>query len=318
MLLRALRATGADPLFGDLRGAHPGVALESFFWRIVDDRRRRVVLVVCTLCRDPDGARWASVALAGDRPRRLAQRIVEDVRADTGRLALRVGDDVLVADEEGVRIDLGPDARLEVAFADAFSWPRRRHGGLGLAHLVPGLTQYWHPHLLSARVRGGELDGARVYGEKNWGRGGAPRAWWWGQGFVEEDVAFAFAGGVLDAGLLRPGGTALALRLGDDLAAFAPPLGLVRVDAGTRDFRVEARSAGWSVRLRGTARSAPLDLPVPVPAERRTLPLSHQHQDAEVEVEVRRGRRLAFRGAGRLAGFEHGGAQGTAAPASSR
>ena len=42
-----------------------------------------------------------------------------------------------------------------------------------------------------------ELDGWQVYGEKNWGKGGFPESWWWGQahGFDEPSVCVAFAGG---------------------------------------------------------------------------------------------------------------------------
>ena len=83
-------------------------------------------------------------------------------------------------------------------------WPRRPFGGSGLAHVIPGLGQYWHPHVLGGRATGRavlgdevvDLDGADVYAEKNWGRG-FPERWWWGQahGFERPDVCLAFAGG---------------------------------------------------------------------------------------------------------------------------
>ena len=52
VLVRPLRATGADLPFGAPAGAHPGVALESYCWRIVDAPRRRALLVAATRCRD--------------------------------------------------------------------------------------------------------------------------------------------------------------------------------------------------------------------------------------------------------------------------
>ena len=62
--LALLRSTGADLPFADLRAAHPGVALESHFWRFADHVAGRVVLAVCTSCRDAGGRSWASVAVA--------------------------------------------------------------------------------------------------------------------------------------------------------------------------------------------------------------------------------------------------------------
>jgi hypothetical protein len=152
------------------------------------------------------------------------------------------------------------------------------------------------------------LDGAVAYGEKNWGRGGTPRAWWWGQAAFEEDVVLAFAGGRLDLGArvdVRDG----AGRPGrDELAALAQPFALVdaRVDRGA--WRLDAASAtGWRVRVRGTAAGAPFDLPVPVAGTRGLELHSHQHQDGELSLELRRGRRLVYRGQTALAGLERGG-----------
>jgi hypothetical protein len=152
------------------------------------------------------------------------------------------------------------------------------------------------------------LGGAVAYGEKNWGRGGTPRAWWWGQAVLEEDVVLAFAGGVLDAGPLSTSATALAVRAGDELAALAQPFALLdaRVDPG--HWRIDAASAtGWRVRVRAEAGSAPFDLPVPVAGTRRLEEHSHQHFDGALSLELRRGRRLVFRGSSSLAGLERGG-----------
>jgi hypothetical protein len=223
---------------------------------------------------------------------------------------------VLRAEQDRLTVELEPDLRIDATFAEPWRWPRRL-GGLGLGHAVPGLTQYWHPHLLGARVAGTArlesaravgLDGAVAYGEKNWGRGGTPRAWWWGQAVLEEDVVLAFAGGVLDAGPLSASATALAVRAGDQLAALAQPFALLdaRVDPG--HWRIDgASAAGWRVRVRGSAAAAPFDLPVPVAGTRRLEAHSHQHLDGSLWLELRRGRRVVFRGETALAGLERGG-----------
>ena len=87
---------------------------------------------------------------------------------------------------------------------------------------MPGLNQYWHPWLLGGTASGSvevdgdrwQLTGAQVYGEKNWGRGGFPESWWWGQaqGFADADACVAFAGGEVYAGPLRTEVTGLVVR----------------------------------------------------------------------------------------------------------
>ncbi len=110
--------------------------------------------------------------------------------ADPGRFGVRA-EEALVADAGGLRVDLGPDARLEVAIGERRDWPRRAFGALGVAQAVPGLHQYWHPHLLGGRAVGtARLGGAEValdaaaYAEKNWGAAFSDH-WWWGQAFPE-------------------------------------------------------------------------------------------------------------------------------------
>ena len=104
-----------------------------------------------------------------------------------------------------------PDARLEAVLEGRAEWPRRALGGLGLAQAAPGLPQYWHPHLLGARVRGearlgGETVDARRLRrptrEKNWG-GAFPGDWWWGQAGFGDGAMAAFAGGRLRGPLRR-------------------------------------------------------------------------------------------------------------------
>jgi hypothetical protein len=174
-LLEAYRRTGADPPFGDLRRAHGGLDLEGYYWRLTDAAAGRVVVALGAVCRSPGGA-WGLVALAAHPGGHVRWAMTETAGADPGRLGLVAGD-ALAASEDGVRVDLGPDARLDVAFSQRSGWPRATFGALGPAHAVPGLPQYWHPHMLGARVRGearlGEdrmdLSNATAYAEKNWG-----------------------------------------------------------------------------------------------------------------------------------------------------
>jgi hypothetical protein len=320
VLLRALRSTGFDPPFGDPAGAHPGVRLESHFWRLVDDASGLVVLAFATAARDPGGAPWTSVALAARLPdgrRTLAEHAAPGLEASERGLELRAPDGSFAADAHGLAVRLPTGETLDARLRDARPWSRRVLGGLGLGHVVPGLTQYWHPHLLGARVAGSarvdggatalDLSGASAYGEKNWGRGGIPPAWWWGQAFVPQaDAALAFAGGLLDFRAFTWRATALAVRLGDDLHAWAPPQ-LLRTRVDTRRWRIDARDARIRVAVEAVAPGAALDLPVPVPGEHRTELLSHQHQDGRLRLTVWRGGRPVLRESTHLAGLERGG-----------
>ncbi len=120
-------------------------------------------------------------------------------------------------------------------------------------------------------------------------------------------MALAFAGGVLDVGPARVPATAVVVRVGDELAAFSPPLALITSDVEPGTWALDARTARWRVRIRATAVGAPFDLPVPVPGERRTALLSHQHQDGELELTVWRDGRKRFAGTSARAGLERGG-----------
>jgi hypothetical protein len=201
-----------------------------------------------------------------------------------------------------LRVDLGPDARLDLRFEERVEWPRRAFGGLGVGQLVPGLPQYWHPHLLGGVARGGEWDGALVYAEKNWG----PRFtehWWWGQaqGFEGTDACAAFAGGRVLGG--AP--TSVVVRVEDRVLRLAPPLAALRTAVGDAGWRVRARSPRWSVELEGEAEGeTPAVLPVPVVAERRVEDRSQQYLTGRLAVRVLRGRRVWWSGESALAGLE--------------
>nr|NLD41551.1 hypothetical protein [Actinomycetales bacterium] len=180
------RRTGADLPFGDLLRSH-GVSMEGYFWRFTDPESGRVVIALVGINTPRTGMPWATVGIAVEPERVLATAVLPDAAADASGLGVIVGDQVL-ADAHRARIAVG-DLSLDVTIEDPRPWPRRLFGGSSYFQMVPGLNQYWHPWLLGGRARGHvmiegsriELDGWQAYGEKNWGRGGFPDAWWWGQ-----------------------------------------------------------------------------------------------------------------------------------------
>jgi hypothetical protein len=283
-----------------------------------------VLVVLAAVNRDAAGGTWGLVALAAHPGGFVRSATVARVRADRRRLGVRLEADdgraLLAADDERLRVDLGAGASVDVAFADRVAWPpRRAFGGIGPAQALPGLSQYWHPHLLGARVRGtaraGEatlaLDGATAYAEKNWGAGGHPPAWWWGQahGFEREDACVAFAGGRAALGPLRlPRATAIVVALGGEVLRLVSPPAPLRVGVGESGWRLHARTPRYRVDIEGHAGgTAPHVLPVPIPAERgRTEEQSAMHLAGTLHVRVRRGRRTVFAGASALAGLERG------------
>src|SRR4051794_27624470 len=150
-MLTRYRATGADLPFMDPRGYH-GVAMEGYFWRITHVPTGTVLVVLAGVNRDGGGETWGTVRLAG-HPGGFARSVAVDEASggargigvwagEDGRTALRAGADSLV-------VDLGPDARVDVRFCEPVGWPRGgAFGGIGAAQAIPGLSQYWHPHML--------------------------------------------------------------------------------------------------------------------------------------------------------------------------
>jgi hypothetical protein len=311
--LAAYRWTGADLPFGDPLPAH-GVGLEGYYWRITDPAAGRVVFALCGVAAGPDGP-WATVALAAHPDGVLRTALTRTATADPARLGV-TADAVLAGDAERLRVDLGPGARLDVAFDERRPWPRRAFGGLGPAQVAPGLPQYWHPHLLGARVRGtaelGEaavdLTGAGAYAEKNWGAAFAGH-WWWGQaqGFTDPRVCVAFAGGRVRRAGVAAAPTALVVATPGELVRLGPPFAHTVTAARAGSWRVRARSARHRVEIEGEAEPAGmLALPVPVPGRRAVEPRSRQAAAGRMTVEVRRGRRLLLREESALAGLEFG------------
>src|SRR3954470_12053306 len=147
-MFAAYRATGADPPFGDPRGYHRG-GVEGDFWRITQAATGTVVVVLLAINRDAAGRTWGMLALATHPGGFVRSRSVDRAEADPGWLGVRLRDDagapVLEATADRLRVDLGPDARVDVAFSERTAWPARfAFGGIGPAQAVPGLSQYWH------------------------------------------------------------------------------------------------------------------------------------------------------------------------------
>lgn len=322
-MLARYRATGADLPYGDPLRAH-GTALEGYFWRLSDPRSGRVLVALCGIHRDADGRPWSNVALAAHPGRALHEADLPGGEADPVGFGVRAGRGAFRADASRVRVDLGADARLDLRLHDAQGWPSRRAlGGLGIGQVVPGLSQRWHPHVLGARASGTahldgqkiDLDGFRVYAEKNWGTSGFPSRWWWGQAqhFAETpDACVAFAGGRVALGPVRTHASAVVVRLGDRVVRLGDPLlSPVRTDFGQDGrWRLRARGPRWSVELDGTADPAGAHvLPVPLSAEGRSVPGARQHFSGTLRVVVRRRGRVVLDDVSPLAGLEHGGVE---------
>ncbi|WP_182348418.1 tocopherol cyclase family protein [Tomitella gaofuii] len=330
-LYNAYRRTGADLPCGDLLGAH-GVAMEGYFWRFTRPDTGDVVIALCGVNQGGvnqggTGDRWATLGLAGHPGGFLRTAAVPGASAAKHRLgacagktagAARVG--TFFGDDGRVRVDLGARSRLDVTVSGHARWPRRRFGGSSVFQCVPALNQYWHPWLLGGRAHGTavlggneiDLTGAQVYAEKNWGRGGFPDSWWWGQahGFDDPDACVAFAGGVVTAGPLRTEVTALVVALpgGPVIRLGNPVTSPVRAVVTDGTWSLHGRNRSWDV---GVEAESPLRaahvLPVPLPSERRNVPGAIEHLAGRLTVKVRRRGRAYWRGETRLAALEHGG-----------
>jgi hypothetical protein len=316
------RGLGADGPYGDPRRGH-GVTMEGYFWRFTDPASGRVVVALCGVCRSPAGP-WAAVALAGHPQGFLREADVAPAAVDRTALGVRAGSDAFRAGPDEVAVDLGPDACLRARLTDVAGWPRRALGGSGAAHLIPGLGQYWHPHVLGGRaegraVLGGEeiqLSGWDVYAEKNWGAA-FPDRWWWGQaqGFERRDVCVAFAGGPVAVGPARFEATAVAVRVGREVVRLGDPLlSPVRARVGDGRWSLAGRGPRSGVEIEAEAPPATAHiLPVPLPAERRSIPGALEHLAGRLRLVVRRRGRVVFAGESVLAGLEDGGGDRAAA-----
>jgi len=308
--LSRYRRRGADLPFANPAGDH-AASFEGYYWRFTDESRKRVVIVLAGLSRTEPG-RWAVLAMAvhpgGDV--RIAK--VDGAEGDPAEFGVRA-DGALSASPYRLRLALAGGEGLEVEITEPHEWSRRSLGASGVAQLIPGLEQYWHPHLLGGRARGEmrfgdariDLDGASVYAEKNWGPR-FPGRWWWGQtdAFEGIDGCVAFAGGPMRVGGLAINATLVVVRLGRRLLALAPPFALTRADVDEGEWRIRARSPRYSVEIQGEDAGSGVALPVPVPGERAFALRSHQALAGRLSLTVRQGRRVLYRGESTLAGLE--------------
>jgi hypothetical protein len=255
--------------------------MQGTFWRFTGEDR--VVVVLHGRCRAPDGA-WSLVAVAAH---------------PGGFVDWAIGDGLIEAEPDAVQVRL-PQASLAAQWRDARPWPRSVFGGVGPAQVVPGLAQYWHPHLLSGRARvtlNGEAFDAVVYGERNWGSR-FPDHWWWGQANLD-GATVAFAGGRM----LGRAPTSVVVALEQRVLRVMPPFARVTTSSAPGHWRV--RGGGVEVEAAADPAVAHI-LPVPIPAERRVEMRSQQHLAGRLVVTVRRRGGVRYRGESALAGLERG------------
>lgn len=316
------RRTGADFPFGNPLAWH-GVSMEGYFWRLTDPRSARVVIGLVGINNPARGDRWATVGIAAEPDRALETGVVSPAVAHSKALGIRgTGFD---ATAQHLRLRVGLSS-IDVEVRDPQPWPHRLFGGSSYFHLVPGLNQYWHPWLLGGRAFGTVIvdgnrttvDGWQVYAEKNWGRGGFPESWWWGQaqGFADPDACVAFAGGQITAGPRIAGRrwstevTALVVRLpgGRVLRLGNPGTSPVTTRIQAPEWLISGRSARWRVELRGHgALKDAFVLPVPLVEERRNTPGDLELLRGVLEVRVHEWGREVWRGETHLAALELGG-----------
>jgi Tocopherol cyclase len=256
--------------------------------------------------------RWAVIALASHPGGRVHTAIAGRAGGDpNGFGAWARG--ALAASNRAIRLQVGPGAGLHAALHRPAKWSRRALGGSGLAQVLPGLGQYWHPWAMGGVAEGEAmvggvrvpLDGMSVYAEKNWGRR-FPERWWWGQAdtFDAGDVCVAFAGGPMCVAGVPLTPTLVAVRLGDRLIALAPPFAYTVADVGGGTWRLRTRSASYAVELEGEEADSSVTLPVPSPDRVAVQLRSRQALAGRLAVVVRRRGRALLRAESRLAGLE--------------
>ena len=307
-LLAAYRRTGADPPFGDPVRAH-GIGMEGYYWRLTDHAAGRVVVAICGVARADDGP-WAMVILAAHPPGFVRVATTRTAWADRGGSGCgrRRRWSRTRAAARGPR----RRRRLDVTLGERSGWPRRAFGALGVAQAVPGLHQYWHPHLLGGRAAGhgaarrrGGRGRRRAYAEKNWGAAFSDH-WWWGQAFPEPDVCVAFAGGRIRLGRWARRRPRWWCGWGQSCAA-RPAWARMVAAASDGAWRVRGRSPRFSLLVEGEADDSRRPrCPSRCRPSGRSSRARARCWPARLAVTLRRGRRLVYRGESSLAGLEHG------------
>ena len=188
-------------------------------------------------------------------------------------------------------------------------------GGGGVFSAIPFLNQYWHPYCLGGKASGTveygseswTFDGAKVYAERNWGKG-FPLRWWWGQAhdFGGDDVCVAFSGGLLSLGPIARDVNGIVVRVGKKVIRMTPPV-LVRSEVGDNQWLIRGKSRRYEIELVGDGRHLPPHvLPVPLPAQRRNIDTDFEHLGGRLQLTVRESGRLLFEGTSELAALEVG------------
>lgn len=322
-LVRAYRRTGADVPFGNPLPSH-GCEMEGWFWRVTDEVSGRVVVALFSVNRHPDGD-WSTVAVAlhpGDVVRAAALDHPRAMESPFGLTAGTKANASFAASLDHLRVNLD-EVHLDLRFSDSYDWPKALGGG-GVASSIPFLNQYWHPYRLGGSATGTvqfgsgawQLDGAKLYSERNWGTG-FPERWWWGQAhdFGDSDVSVAFSGGLLALGPMQRHVGGVVVRLGDRVIRLTPPTALVTSRLGVRRWTVRATSLRYHVELHGDGgHLEPHVLPVPLPGERQNVDTDLEHLAGRMRCVVRHLGRVIFDGHSELAGLEVGSLPGSRRP----
>ena len=307
------RRTGADIPYGNPLPSH-GTEMEGWFWRVTDEAAGRALIALCSVNRQPTGD-WSTAAVGVHPGLVVRSGALGNARALQSPFSVSAGDDSgnFTVSTDRVRFELG-DLRLNMEITDRFAWPKAFGGG-GVFSAIPFLNQYWHPYCLGGRASGtveyGDqswtFDGAKVYAERNWGKG-FPLRWWWGQAhdFGGDDVCVAFSGGLLSLGPIARDVNGIVVRVGQKVIRMTPPV-LVRSEVGDNQWLIRGKSRRYEIELVGDGRHLPPHvLPVPLPAQRRNIDTDFEHLGGRLHCTVRESGRLLFEGTSELAALEVG------------
>ena len=304
-MLAAYRATGADPPFGDPRGYH-AAGLEGHFWRITQPRTGAVVVVILAICRDAQGHPWAMASLAAHPGGAVRSATLPDAWGAPRGLALRAGD-AFAADERSLRVDLGPDARLERelrrAAGVAAAGVRRARARAGRPRPEPVLASV-------AAARAGERQRARRRARRSTSTAPSPtprrtgaRAACRPRGGGGRRTASIAPTCASPSPAVAPGSGRCARRRrrwsSPSATRCAPSCGRCARCASPSTSAAGAWPARGS-RSRPTPTARPHLLPVPVPRERRRLDdWAPQHLAGTLRLSVRRRGRTLYQGTSR-------------------
>ena len=307
------RRTGADIPYGNPLPSH-GTEMEGWFWRVTDEAAGRALIALCSVNRQPTGD-WSTAAVGVHPGLVVRSGALGNAQALQSPFSVSAGDDSgnFTVSTDRVRFELG-DLRLNMEITDRFAWPKAFGGG-GVFSAIPFLNQYWHPYCLGGRASGtveyGDqswtFDGAKVYAERNWGKG-FPLRWWWGQAhdFGGDDVCVAFSGGLLSLGPIARDVNGIVVRVGKKVIRMTPPV-LVRSEVGDNQWLIRGKSRRYEIELVGDGRHLPPHvLPVPLPAQRRNIDTDFEHLGGRLHCTVRESGRLLFEGTSELAALEVG------------